>query len=307
MQAATHRLLPYVLFHAQGTGQPIQAELEQIAAALGLEPAVPPAIWTGRLEYVEENGTVVPSRYSVTMLGHPSEGWIGGAVVIGSPLRASVLELLTRGDEQLFERIASLATPRQEPAAVLFVDLEDSSRLSRRLSTPAYFGLISHLLGETDRAIAAHEGVVGKHAGDGATGFFRATDSGSASRAARHAIETARALQDMVRAMPHDPPLCLNVGLHFAPRLYLGQLITTGRLEVTALGDEVNECARVQESSRGGTVLATKLLVEQLDEEDAAALGIAPHEATYTTLADWPTATEKAKRDAGSLPVTAVT
>ena len=306
LRRAAHRLLPYVLFHAQGTDSPLRPDLEQTVAELGLEPAVPPAMWTGTLDYVQEDGTIVPSRYSVTMLGHPAAGWIGAAVVIGSQLRATVLDLLTRGDEELFERIASLATPRQEPAAVLFVDLEDSSRLSRRLSTHAYFALISQVLTATDRAIARRDGVVGKHAGDGATAFFRATDAGGASKAARNAIETARELQELVRGLPHDPPLSLNVGLHFAPRLYLGQLITSGRLEVTALGDEVNECARVQQSARGGSVLATKLLVEQLDEQDALALGIAPERTVYTQLGELPTATDKARRDAGSVPVTAV-
>jgi class 3 adenylate cyclase len=106
--------------------------------------------------------------------------------------------------------------------------------------------------------------------------------------------------------MGQEPALRLNVGLHFAPRLYLGQLITSGRLEVTALGDEVNECARVQESSRGGDILATKPLLEQLDPQDADALGIRPDAAVYAPLSDWPTATEKARRDAAALPVTRI-
>jgi class 3 adenylate cyclase len=114
----------------------------------------------------------------------------------------------------------------------------------------------------------------------------------------------ARAEQRAVADLAMDPPLCLNVGLHFSPRLYLGQLITSGRLEVTALGDEVNECARVQESSRGGSILATKQLIEQLDPQDAELLAIDPARTVYTQLADWPTATDKARRDAAALPVT---
>jgi class 3 adenylate cyclase len=301
---AGERLLPYALAHAEGTGQPELDDIASQAEHAGVDAAAPPAMWTGTLEHVEDGGAIVPSRYSVTMLGHPEAGWIGVAVVIGSALRATVLDLLTRGDEQLFERIASLATPRQEPAAVLFVDLEDSSALSRRLSTPAYFALIKRLLSAVDQEIARREGVVGKHAGDGATAFFRATDAGSASRAARHAVETAFALQRLAQEIPHEPPLRLNIGLHFAPRLYLGQLITSGRLEVTALGDEVNETARIQESSRGGAVLATKLLVEQLDPEDARAVGLQPEAVLYTPLGDWPTCTEKARRDAAGVAVT---
>jgi class 3 adenylate cyclase len=302
MRSAGERLMPFVAAHAQAYEGP-GAGLLPDSVGDGVEPARPPAMWTGRLDYIDLNGTLVPSRYSVTLLGHPEAGWIGSAVVIGSPLRATVLELLTRGDEQLFERIASLATPRAEPAAVLFVDIENSSKLSRRLSTSAYFELISQVLTAVDTAIARNNGIVGKHAGDGATGFFRASDGGSASRAALNAIRTALDVQRAVGELAQDPPLCLNIGLHFAPRLYLGQLITSGRLEVTALGDEVNECARVQESCRGGTVLATKLLLEQLDPQDAAAVGVHPDSTVYTPLSEWPTATDKARRDAAGLPV----
>jgi class 3 adenylate cyclase len=305
MRAAAERLMPFVVAHAQGYEGPGAGLLPDSNRA-GIDPARPPAMWTGTLDYLELNGAIVPSRYSVTLLGHPEAGWIGAAVVIGSPLRATVLELLTRGDEQLFERIASLATPRAEPAAVLFVDIENSTRLSRRLSTAAYFELISHVLTATDNAIARNDGIVGKHAGDGATGFFRASDAGSASRAAMNALRTALEVQRAVGELEQDPPLRLNVGLHFAPRLYLGQLITSGRLEVTALGDEVNECARVQESCRGGTVLATKQLLEQLDPQDAAAIGVRPDATVYTQLGDWPDATDKARRDAAALPVTPV-
>jgi class 3 adenylate cyclase len=305
MRQAGDRLMPFVVAHAQGYEGPGAGLLPESDRA-GIEPARPPAMWTGTLDYIEPNGTIVPSRYSVTLLGHPEAGWIGAAVVIGSPLRATVLDLLTRGDEQLFERIASLATPRAEPAAVMFVDMENSTRLSRSLSTAAYFELISHVLTATDNAIARNDGIVGKHAGDGATGFFRASDASGASRAAMNAIRTALEVRRAVGELEHDPPLCLNVGLHFAPRLYLGQLITSGRLEVTALGDEVNECARVQESSRGGSILATKLLLEQLDPQDAETLGLRPDATVYTQLGDWPTATEKARRDAAALPIAVI-
>jgi hypothetical protein len=249
MRAAGERLMPFVAAHAEAYDGPGAGLLT--TPVPGVEPARPPAMWTGRMDYIDLNGTVVPSRYSVTMLGHPEAGWIGAAAVIGSPLRATVLELLTRGDEQLFERMASLATPRAEPAAVMFVDIENSTSLSRRLSTPAYFELISQVLTVTDNAIARNDGIVGKHAGDGATGFFRASDAGSPSRAARAAITTALEVQRAVGQLGHEPLLRLNIGLHFAPRLYLGQLITSGRLEVTALGDEVNECPGCRRALEG--------------------------------------------------------
>ena len=40
--------------------------------------------------------------------------------------------------------------------------------------------------------------------------------------------------------------------------------------------------------------------------QDAEALGIRPEAAVYTPLGEWPTATDKARRDAAALPVTQV-
>lgn len=85
----------------------------------------------------------------------------------------------------------------------------------------------------------------------------------------------------------------------------MGQVVTGGRLEVTALGDEVNECARIQQVAEGRS-LASKGIVERLDVADAIALGIDPDALAYKTLAEIGGASEKALRDAATVPVTAI-
>jgi class 3 adenylate cyclase len=84
----------------------------------------------------------------------------------------------------------------------------------------------------------------------------------------------------------------------------MGQLVTGGRLEVTALGDRVNEASRIQESARDGEVLASKSLIEHLTDEDAAALGLDADGVIYRTVAELDSVTDKALRDAGGIPVT---
>ncbi len=84
-------------------------------------------------------------------------------------------------------------------------------------------------------------------------------------------------------------------------------MTTGGRLEVTALGDEVNECARIQESGSDGVALASKALLERLSETDARALALDLGALEYHVLAELPRATKKAIRDSGALPVADVT
>ena len=162
-----------------------------------------------------------------------------------------------------------------------------------------------------DEIVGRNRGISGKHVGDGASAYFLADDLGSPSAAASAAVTTGRALRDAIADI--DIPTAaeigsfvLNVGIHWAAGLYMGQLVPGGRLDVTAIGDEVNECARIQETARGGSLIASKSLLEQLSLEDAASLGIDIQKIVYRPLGDLPEASEKAIRDAGGVAVTAL-
>lgn len=120
----------------------------------------------------------------------------------------------------------------------------------------------------------------------------------TAARSLRPAIDGVAVASGLA---PGD--VVLRIGLHWGSTLYVGNITTRGRAEVTALGDEVNEAARIEACASGGRALASKDLIERLDSKDAAALEIDPDRLTYTTLGDLGTATDKARRDAPAIPV----
>ena len=135
--------------------------------------------------------------------------------------------------------------------------------------------------------------------------LYAATESHDVSFRQVHAKDGGRIRYQRVCSLDGEE-VPVNVGLHWGPNLYIGQIVTGGRLEVTAIGDEVNECARLQQGAAGGQVLASKVLLERLDDADAAALGIDRANLTYRPLAEEGRKAaddEKALRDAGRLPV----
>ena len=150
----------------------------------------------------------------------------------------------------------------------------------------------------------ARDGIVGKHAGDGGSALFLAADfDGSESAAARAAIEAARAIRDGAERLgPDDVTVKLNIGVHWGATLMVGQVATSGRLEVTALGDQMNEGARIEAAAKDGAILASKDLIERLDADDAQATGLDPDAIAYTPLGELDGASDKAIRDAGSDP-----
>lgn len=212
------------------------------------------------------------------------------------------------GDLQHFERMQRVVRPARRPAAILFADLEGSSPLARRLSTASFFGLSRRLVRAIDGCIIDAGGIVGRHVADGVVAFFLAEVVGGESAAARAAITAARAvrveaLQVAERSGLAAEDVVLRFGLHWGSTLYVGQMATRGRAEVTAMGDEVNETSRIEACATGGRALASKVLVERLDAADAAALGLDPARMSYVRLSDLQTANEKARRDAPAIAV----
>lgn len=275
-----------------------------------------PPLWSTTYDYISPNGDKGPVTWIIARL-HDTDGTFLGAYSIFTPgLRGRVMMMLSLGDEAMHERMARLTEPARRSAAILFADIQDSVTLSRGLASATYFALIRDLTSAIDAIVGRHEGVVGRHAGDGMSSFFLSEDHGSDSAAARATLEAARAMAvestSVARSLAKqhttlDPDLVrMNIGVHWGATLYMGQLVTGGRLEVTALGDEVNECARIQECARDGTTLASKDLLERLDTADAIALGIDPTGIAYRTVDKIEGASAKAVRDAGALPVTQI-
>jgi class 3 adenylate cyclase len=238
------------------------------------------------------------------------EGQRVGTVVLTKPAAsmAVLAAMAAGGDLRHFERMQRVAKPGRRPAAVLFADLERSSLLARRLATASYFDLGRRMTRAADRCVIGAGGLVGRHVGDGVVAFFLAESAGSESGAARACIQAARDIRSAMSDVgarsdlaPED--LVMRFGLHWGATLYVGQITTSGRAEVTALGDEVNEGARIEACATGGRALASKELLERLEPDDAAALGLDPGRLTYTPLADLATATEKARRDAPAIAV----
>ena len=277
------------------------------ARLVNVAPAVPPSLQVLRT-VVKFGSSTRPFHVAVVRLFATDGHFAGTASLVTPALPGAVISLLGTGDHATLERMLELLRPARRPGAVMFVDLEGSAQLARRLSTQAFFALIRRLIFRIDEEVVSRGGVVGKHAGDGASAFFLKETFGTDSAAARACIETARAIRDRTAEVANrsglDPQeLVVRFGLHWGASLYVGRLLTGGRTEITALGEEVNETARIESCATGGRALASKSLIEQLSAVDADDLGLAPDELRYRPLAELANVTPKAARDAPSIAV----
>lgn len=238
------------------------------------------------------------------------DGRLAGTSVIIKPVAgmAAIGAMVAAFDIAHFERMQLVAIPGRRPAAILMADLEGSSQLARRMSTANYFALGRRLVRAADKCVVEAGGIVGRHVGDGVVAFFLAESTGSESAATRACIAAARELSSKVhevaaRSGLQAEDVVLRFGLHWGSTLYVGNITTRGRTEVTALGDEVNEAARIEACATGGRTLASKSLIERLNHNDAKSLEIEPDRMHYELLAELSTATEKARHDAPSIAV----
>jgi class 3 adenylate cyclase len=305
------RLGPFVL--ASTTGG--RAELRRVVASEladlveELQPQQLPVVWTERDRNFTLAGVGVASSAMWVRIDDDHGEMAGVCEVLKLAAGTSHLAAAAAtADLAHLDRMRVVEHPDRRPAAILIADLEASSPLARHMSTGQYFAFGRRLVRAADDCIIDAGGIVGRHAGDGVVAFFLAETAGSESAAARACISAARTLRDALpdiagRSDMVASELSLRFGLHWGATLYVGRILTRGRSEVTALGDEVNEASRIEACATGGRALASKSLIERLDRVDADALGIDTGHTAYRLLAELATATDKARRDAPSIAV----
>jgi class 3 adenylate cyclase len=277
-----------------------------------LEPTLASSARTNESS-VKFAGSVVATWTTLLRIDGPDGGFAGACFLMKPAAGMSRLAAAAAlADLSHLERMRLVASPDRRPAAILMADIEASTPLARHLSSAQYFAFVRRLVRAADQCILNEEGVVGRHSGDGIVGFFLADTATSESAAARSCIAAARTLCEMLdhvvkRGEVPMSDLSLRFGLHWGATLYVGAILSAGRSEVTALGDEMNEAARIEACATGGRMLASKALIERLNRADAQALGLDPRRASYTLLADLPTATDKARRDAPAIAICDIT
>jgi class 3 adenylate cyclase len=270
-----------------------------------------PVVWAAGSKASAAGADIATSAIAFRL--YDADGQLAGFCTMPKPAAgmSHLAAATATADLVHLERMRVVERPDRHPAAILMADLEASSPLARRLSTAQYFAFVRRLIRAADHRIIESGGVVGRHAGDGVVAFFLAETTGSESAAARSCITAARTLRDALADIAErielaDAELSLRFGLHWGATLYMGRILTGGRSEVTALGDEVNEAARIEACATGGRTLASKALIERLNRADAETLGLDTAHLTYAPLAELATATYKARRDAPSIAVAAI-
>ena len=185
--------------------------------------------------------------------------------------------------------------------------------LSRRLSSASYFNLIRELTTAIDAVVGAHGGIVGKHAGDGVTAFFLATELGSASSAARAALEAAREIGDAAARVADGLDGVEPVRRADERRRPLERrpLHGPGRHRRQARGHRArrrDERVRPDPGLRPGRLGARprRRCSSSSRRPSPRRLGIDPDRVAYRPLAELPGADEKSIRDAGSVAVAEV-
>lgn len=130
-------------------------------------------------------------------------------------------------------------------AAVLFVDLEGSTKLAETRDPAEVVALLNNFFAVVVEVVAAHQGWVNKFEGDAALCVFGAPLPDP--DAATHALAGARTLRD--RLATAAPEISAGIGVS-AGRVVAGNIGAARRFEYTVIGDPVNEAARLTELAK---------------------------------------------------------
>jgi adenylate cyclase len=158
-----------------------------------------------------------------------------------------IANLLAEGDKT--------ALPEHEqPAAILFVDMADSTRRTEHMAPAETAQFLREFHRRIEAAVLAHGGVLDRFTGDGAMVIFgvpapRPDDAVSALACARDLTQEI-AQWSAELATDGSLPLRIRIGVHFGS-VVIATLGGETQRQLTAAGDTVNVASRLEALMRG--------------------------------------------------------
>jgi adenylate cyclase len=152
-------------------------------------------------------------------------------------------------------------------AAVIFADLQGSTRLAATRPPGEVVGLLNAYFGIVVEVVEAHGGLINKFQGDAALAIFGAPQP--LDDPAGQALAAARALSGRLQA--ELPQLLAGIGVS-SGQVVAGHIGAEQRLEYTVIGDPVNEAARLSDIAKSAPdrLLASATVVSAARPVEAA-------------------------------------
>ncbi len=183
----------------------------------------------------------------------------------------SLLQILSRRDLVIRDLLRN-RKPYVTPLAVLVADLQNSVKIYAELPPDEYFELINQIWRRMEPIFRKYCATHGKHVGDGIVYyFFPQPDCNYVLNAIECAWEMTVAMHEIDREWQARKnwanSLKLNIGLDEGQE-WFGAYQTTTHLELTVLGDTINQAARLSDFARDGAVWVTKSMLSSLSQRE---------------------------------------
>lgn len=158
---------------------------------------------------------------------------------------------------------------RDREIAVLFVDIRGFTSMSEGLSPEKVVGILNRYLGMVTEAIFRNDGTLDKFIGDAVMAVYNAPldVEDYACKAVQTGLDIVAAV-DKINVELKDKfgiEIACGVGVH-SGRAVVGNIGCSYRMDYTAIGDTVNVAERLESIAKGGQVLISRNLYEQVKD-----------------------------------------
>lgn len=156
---------------------------------------------------------------------------------------------------------------RDREVAVLFVDIRGFTSMSEGLSPEKIVGILNRYLGMVTEAIFKNEGTLDKFIGDAVMAVYNAPldVEDYACKAVQTGLDIVAAVDRINIQLKEEfgIEIACGVGVH-SGRAVVGNIGCSYRMDYTAIGDTVNVAERLESIAKGGQVLISRDLYEQV-------------------------------------------
>ncbi|MDE5893569.1 MAG: adenylate/guanylate cyclase domain-containing protein [Acetatifactor sp.] len=159
---------------------------------------------------------------------------------------------------------------REREIAVLFVDIRGFTSMSEGLSPEKIVEILNRYLGMVTEAIFHNEGTLDKFIGDAVMAVYNAPldVEDYACKAVQTGLDIVEAVNSINASLKEEfgIEIACGVGIH-SGKAVVGNIGCSYRMDYTAIGDTVNVAERLESIAKGGQVLISKDLYEQVKDQ----------------------------------------